>query len=141
MSLEIKLDIDIAAPIAEVWRCLTEARHMGRWWREGVVLEAVAGGRFLEPWREPGGADRLTHGQVLAVEPPHRLELSWADDDWSVETRVTIYLDDQGSGTGLILRHSGWSGFSGGQGSALCQAHEAGWKSHLDAFKDYVKDR
>jgi uncharacterized protein YndB with AHSA1/START domain len=141
MSLEITLGLDIAASSAEVWRCLSEARHIGRWWRKGVVLEPKVGGRFLEPWREPGGADRLTQGRVLAVEPPHRLELSWADDDWPVPTRVAILLETQGPGTRLTLRHGGWSAFPGDQGLGLCKAHEAGWKSHLEAFKDYVEHR
>jgi uncharacterized protein YndB with AHSA1/START domain len=141
MGLEIELEVDIGAPRAAVWRCLTEARHIGRWWRQGVVLEPVTGGRFLEPWRSPDGADRLTQGQVLAIKPPRRLALSWADDDWPVETRVTMTLDARDTRTRLTLRHCGWSAFPGGQGLALRQAHEAGWKSHLATFKDYVENR
>jgi uncharacterized protein YndB with AHSA1/START domain len=57
MNLDIKLELDIAASGMAVWRCLSEARHMGRRWREGVVLEPRIGGRFLEPWRAPGGTD------------------------------------------------------------------------------------
>jgi uncharacterized protein YndB with AHSA1/START domain len=87
----------------------------------------------------PGGTETLTKGQVLAIEPSHRLELSWADVDWPVETRVSILLESRDPTTRITLRHGGWSAFPGDQGLGLCKAHEAGWKSHLEAIKDYVE--
>lgn len=64
----------IAAPIATVWRCLTEAEHLARWWVpapvriEAMVLEARPGGRFSYEMVMEDGARVAMEMMILAAE-------------------------------------------------------------------------
>lgn len=52
MTRDLVVERVIAAPLAKVWLCLTEAAHLARWWVpepvviEDMVLETAPGGRF-----------------------------------------------------------------------------------------------
>ncbi|MCW1920159.1 SRPBCC domain-containing protein [Rhodobacter sp. KR11] len=52
MTRELVVERVFDAPLDVVWRCLTEAQHLARWWVpapvriEAMVIEARPGGRF-----------------------------------------------------------------------------------------------
>lgn len=135
----IRLSADIAVPPATLWRCLTDAAEMRRWWGLPVSLEAVPGGRFEEVWRDGDGRRIVTRGTVLRAEAPALLELTWADEDWTCETRLRITLSGSGVATRLELRHDGWRNFPAPQGAALRRAHLAGWQRHLRSLKAHAE--
>lgn len=135
--MTIDLAQDIAAPIELVWTCLTDADALAQWFGTHMHLDARAGGGFIETWRN-GNRAVTTRGTVLHIEPPHRLDLSWQDDDCPVATRVSIALESCGTSTRLTLCHSGWSAL-GTAGAVLAQAHRAGWAAHLDALRQHAE--
>ena len=137
-SLHISITIDIDANLETVWAALTTAHQIRQWWDEGVSLEARLGGQFEERWTDSDGRTVVTRGRVERFEPPNAFDLSWADEDWAVETEVGFRLAQAGSGTRLVLKHRGWQQFGDEDGRRLAEAHEAGWRRHLEALRTFA---
>jgi uncharacterized protein YndB with AHSA1/START domain len=128
MEHEIRVQQATAASRVRVWEALIRP---ALWWSDEVLLEPEIGGAFLELWHDAAG-DRRTLGKVTALEPPHRLELSWKDHDWSFETAVAIAIDVSSGDTALVtLRHYGWQGAPAADRQRLMDDHRAGWARHL----------
>jgi len=107
--------------------------HMARWWGDHVNLDARSDGAFVERWRDQG-RDVVTRGRVILCEPPRRLFLTWADEDWRHETEVAFLLSASDKGCRLALRHTGWDPFP----TALRDAHRDGWRHHLANLERYA---
>ncbi len=134
----IVISLDLARPAEEVWAGLTGARHLAHWWGDYVELDAVPGGRLVERWRDAAGRLVETAGVVTRCESPRRLEITWADDGWPVETRVSFRLEDTPAGTRLTLEHAGWDCFPGEEGWRLLRDHADGWARHMRSFSAYL---
>jgi uncharacterized protein YndB with AHSA1/START domain len=94
----ISVDQFVAAPPEKVWRVLTEPDLHARWWAPGDVA-AVVGHRFhLEM---PGWG--AVPCEVLEVEPHERFVYTF-NVDWTLTWRLVA----EGSGTRLLLEHSGF---------------------------------
>lgn len=124
---EIRIDQPVAASPARVWEALTRP---GLWWGDGVRLDPTIGGQFFEPWND-GVTERRTFGTITGVEPPHLLEMSWKDEDWSFETRVIVGIGGEGEGAIVSLRHSGWQAAPEADRDRLLADHRSGWMRHL----------
>ena len=112
----IEKQVELRAPLARVWRALTDAREFGAWF--GVALEgpfvlgATALGRITHP-----GSEHLTMRLVIArLEPQRCFAWRWhpyAVDpavDYSAEpmTLVTCTLEEHAGGTRLTVVESGF---------------------------------
>jgi uncharacterized protein YndB with AHSA1/START domain len=82
-------------PIDRVWRAVTSPEHLARWFPSTVELDLVPGGKI----RFGSFEGEAAHGQVLDVEPPHRLAFSWGTD------RLEFDLRTEGPGTTFVLTH------------------------------------
>jgi len=117
---------------ARLWETLVRP---DRWWGKDIRLEAVEGGLFHEPWRDAAGQHH-TRGEVLEIEPPRLLRLSWCDDDWDFGTEVCFSLAPDGEGCLLRLRHSGWHAAPAARQQQLVDDHRGGWSHHLGNLID-----
>ncbi len=69
----------IPAPAAILWRCLTEADRLRRWWVPSpvevadMVIEPQPGGRFFTHMRLPDGGEHRVEIMILLAEPQRRL--------------------------------------------------------------------
>jgi uncharacterized protein YndB with AHSA1/START domain len=130
----IAVEIDIAAPPAQVFDALTQASQLAAWWGHEPSVELVAcemearvGGRWQMRWKPVAGvaqgaageqlqrnglAEYEVHGEILVFEPPVRLVWSWIAN-WherpSVPTEVRWDLIPTARGTRLRVEHSGLS--------------------------------
>jgi uncharacterized protein YndB with AHSA1/START domain len=134
----IHLSADIPAPIEIVWNFLTETKHLQRWWNDGVTLDAVAGGDFVEPWANSAGQRIVTSGKVLGLKEASEIRLTWRDEDWTVATEVTFTLETLGEATRLTVLHGGWQAFPESDRDGLIDAHSQGWQRHLDSLTAYA---
>jgi uncharacterized protein YndB with AHSA1/START domain len=103
----------------------------------GRPRRAGRGARLIERWRDAAGRAVETAGAVTLSEPPERLELTWADDDWPVATEVSLRLERAPGGTRLTLEHRGWGRFPHPLGRELLEQHAAGWARHMRPFGAY----
>jgi uncharacterized protein YndB with AHSA1/START domain len=136
----IRLQVELPLSCDDTWEILTGASHITSWWGNHVSLEARPGGAFVEHWSD-GNRALVTRGTVTCCEPPNRLTLTWEDDGWAHETSLNLAIKPVPGGSTLVLLHQGWDQFPPDQRQQLRQAHESGWRHHLDNFRDYAAGR
>ncbi len=115
MTTAIRTDAFLSHPPEKVWRALTEPEILAGWLMPND-FEAQVGHRFTfrtDP--VPGhGFDGIVHCEVLALEPPRLLSISWLGGA-GINTTVTWSLVAEGTGTRLFLVHEGFDATDPGQ--------------------------
>ncbi|MFD2238983.1 SRPBCC family protein [Aureimonas populi] len=130
-ALAVRIDRHVDASPTDLWTCLTDPACLKVWRRENLEFDAREGGAFREPWTDPEGRGRLTRAQVTAFHPPRGLVMVWADEDWSFDTVVSIWIEPAGAGSLVTVEHQGWQSAPERERQALMQNHESGWSNHL----------
>lgn len=115
----------IAAPPDEVFTYLTDPEKYTRWKGQQAELDARPGGLY----RVRMGPDAVALGEYVEVEPPGRVVFTWgwegSGDVPPGSTRVEITLREDGDGTLLRLRHTGFPS------EADADLHREGWEMYL----------
>lgn len=106
-TTELILTQHVAAPIADVWAAWTTPGGLARWWwphwpDTAYMMEAKVGGRWSA--RSDQGETGV-EGEVLRLEEPHSLELTWRWDGENGEDLVRIELAETSDGTSVTVRH------------------------------------
>lgn len=119
------VQLDIAAPREQVFRCLIEPEWMGKLWGDkNIRVEPVVGGVYDYGWGD-GGPRRIT-----AIDPPSLLSFTWLYPPETEETLVTWRLTNMGGGlTRLSVEHSGFAR------DYDSEEYRAGWFSFLAIIK------
>jgi uncharacterized protein YndB with AHSA1/START domain len=76
--------------------------------------------------------DLAVRGQVVEVDPPHRLVLTWQWDGDEVVTSVTVGLHEREGGTEVLLVHEGHTD------AQQVTDHDAGWNDCLDRLEQHL---
>ena len=133
-------EILIDAPVEAVWKAITDAEELTRWFVETARVEPGVGGKFWITWGEPEG-DPST---IEVWEPNRRLrvalaplEMGKAKND-ALSPIVEEYTIERRDGK-TVLRivqsrvpaSSDWDGFYDGTNS--------GWKSFLRTLRHYLE--
>jgi uncharacterized protein YndB with AHSA1/START domain len=141
----IRLERTLDAPIATVWRYLTEADLRREWFMGGT--DASAGGEFElvvdhDNLSEEANVDypdgyaqfkgKVWTETVIRFEPPHLLETSFQGGK---NGTVTYELSDQGGKTRLVITHGGIVSPVGAQDFG------SGWNSHLAVLEERLAGR
>ena len=124
----IERELRIAARPETVFSFWVEPDRLARWMGRIVTMEARPGGAYRIDYN---GSD-IARGEVLEIDPPRRLVLSWG---WEAEgdatppgaSRVEVTLTPDGAGTLLRLRHSELV-------DAAVEGHAQGWDQFLPAL-------
>jgi uncharacterized protein YndB with AHSA1/START domain len=140
--------VTVNAPIERAFRVFTE--QFNSWWPQGhhirpadlaeAVLEVREGGRWYERNVDGGECD---WGRVLAIDPPHRLLLSWQingsfehDPDPAHASEIEVRFTDLGAGqTRVELEHRAFERH-GGDGQRVHDgvSGDGGWSGILDGY-------
>lgn len=133
---ELKIERRLNAPLALVFRFVTEASNLAKWWGpEGMTLpDAALDFSRPGPWHSvmmnAEGQRYKVSGQVTHVTPPHSVGFTWAwhddKDQRGEESHVTITLADIGDGTTLFTLHHQQL-----PTDEAAQNHDIGWTSSL----------
>ncbi len=130
MQRDLKFERLLPHPPERVWRALTESDLMGRWLME-TDFQPVVGHRF-QFRTEPGPTfDGFLYGEVILVDPPHRLSYTFKGGIMQYETTVLWTLVPETGGTRLILEHTGFTGL---QDVVISHIIGSGWGRMLDAL-------
>jgi uncharacterized protein YndB with AHSA1/START domain len=120
--------VDIAVPPERVFRALT-TDELSQWWGQADMYQTTKHTMDLRPggaWRSEGvsssGDPFHVGGEVIEVEPPHRLVFSWKSSWEEGTTTVSYRLDATATGTRVTVRHSGFAN------PAACGDHAEGWE-------------
>ena len=126
----IKREIVIGAPVAKVWKHITDPEKIAGWLMPND-FEATVGKAFFLDCQQQGKVSCV----VKEVAPQKRLVYSFQSRVTKVETLVTITLAPEGEGTRLTLLHSGWDALPPGE-QGVADNYGSGWGAGLEKLRD-----
>lgn len=129
----IHVDQYLAHSPDKVWRALTTPELMAQWLMPNDFRPAL--GHQFTLWSQPvpqTGFSGQIACQVLAINAPHVLSISWADahNDDAEPTTVTWTVQPEGTGTRLLLEHAGFDPDDPIQQLSR-RIMNGGWRSHV----------
>lgn len=131
----IVLSRTLDASPAEVFRALTDARELSRWWTTTAESDARTGGAFSYVFEFDDASRNHTYvGNYHDVTPDERVSYPWQTS--LGETTVDVRLRPSGDGTELTLTHSGWG--ESAESDEAVHLHEQGWSFFLDNLVAYL---
>jgi uncharacterized protein YndB with AHSA1/START domain len=147
MSDRIEKQIELDAPVARVWKALTDYREFGEWFR--VKLEAP-----FQPGQESRG--QITHpgyehvtwrAVVQKMEVERLFSLTWhpyavdASVDYTDEpaTLIEFRLEPRGDRTLLRLTESGFDRIPASRRAEAFRMNEGGWTQQMENIRRHVE--
>jgi uncharacterized protein YndB with AHSA1/START domain len=142
----IEKRIELKAPIARVWRALTDYREFGEWFRVKLdhpfVPGQIARGQITHP-----GYEHVTWEVVVQTMEPERL-FSFTSHPYSVDpgtdysaeipTLVEFRLEEIATGTLLVLTESGFDKIPAARRNEAFLRNEGGWTQQMQNMEAYV---
>jgi len=146
MSDRIEKTIELKAPVAKVWRALTDHREFGQWFRVHLDGPFVAGQPSTGRMTFPGYEHIRWNATVTVMEPERRFAYTWhpyaldPDQDYSSEipTLVEFTLEAVGAGTRLTIVESGFDKVPTHRRDEAFRMNERGWGVQIENIANHV---
>jgi uncharacterized protein YndB with AHSA1/START domain len=126
-SWQLRFQRRLPHPPEEVWRALTEPEHLRAWFPAYIEGERRTGAPLRFVHREGEGPP--IDGQMIAYDPPWRLEMGWGDGE-------TLRFDLEPDGDGTLLTFMNTLHVVG-----KAARDAASWHSHLDVLAYHLDGR
>lgn len=134
----------IAAPRERVFQAFVDPELLVQWQfparsvrLEVAFFDARPGGAYRFRFHNDDGSVDAVGGSFIELAPPKRLAFTWTwdttDRDGGVETRVSVDLMPDGSGTLLTVTHERLPTAN------ACRRHEQGWTGALGHLAELVE--
>lgn len=147
MEDHIEKIIDLKAPVARVWRALTDYREFGEWFRVRLdgpfMVGEIASGHITHP-----GYEHLKwQAKVQVMEPERLFSFTWhpyavdPDMDYSgePETLVEFRLESTDGGTRLTISESGFNALPEERRMDALRMNDEGWEQQAQNIKSHVE--
>ena len=132
----IKQSVVIKRPAEVVFKALTDADELMRWFPTYVESDPGPGGRYKFTWEFQNASENGSQqGKYVEVVPDKKLSYTWTAD--SVPTLVTFVLNEANGETTLELNHSTDQG--GADAQKLHDDHANQWGFFLMNLKGYLE--
>jgi uncharacterized protein YndB with AHSA1/START domain len=132
----IELSTTVAAPPEAVFRALTEAGELARWFPSSAESDPRVGGRFSYRFEfDDPSRDHTYSGEYQAVVPGELVSYPWHGRLGT--TLVQFSLRPSGDGTAVQLIHSGWG--EGPEWEEAEEMHRQGWTAFLENLRSYLE--
>jgi len=149
MTDRIEKRIELKAPVARVWRALTDHREFGEWFRVKIDGPFVPGEVSRGNVTYPGYEHLKWEAVVKAMEPERLFSFTWhlvAVDpkmDYSKEPRtlVEFRLEKTADGTRLTVTESGFDKIPAGRRPEAFRMNEGGWAAQLKNIERYLASK
>ncbi len=146
MENRIEKRIELKAPIARVWRGLTDYREFGEWFLVKLEGPFVPGQITRGHITYPGYEHLKWEAVVQKMEPERLFSFTWhpgAVDpkiDYSKETPtlVEFRLEETPGGTLLVLTESGFDKIPSHRRDEAYRMNEGGWSEQMKNIERYV---
>jgi uncharacterized protein YndB with AHSA1/START domain len=133
---EVRKELTIDAPRERVWRALTEADELLRWFPDrSAEVDLRPGGTFRLEWESNEGDT----GVFEEIEPPSRLVFRWWQVGTEYRLRVEITLLEVREGTRLVLVERGFRTFAEDRRAELWAGNDDGWSKELEELRAYLE--
>jgi uncharacterized protein YndB with AHSA1/START domain len=149
MADRIERRIELKAPVARVWRVLTDYREFGEWFRVKIEGPFVPGEVSRGHITYPGYEHLQWEAVVKAMEPERLFSFTWhpyAVDpkmDYSAEpqTLVEFRLEKTAQGTLLMVTESGFDGIPAGRRAEAFLRNDGGWTEQMKNIERHVAEK
>jgi uncharacterized protein YndB with AHSA1/START domain len=146
MSDRIEKTIELKAPVARVWRALTDHREFGAWFRVKLDGPFVAGQVSRGHVTYPGYEHLKWEVVVRKMEPERLFSFTWhpyaidPKQDYSKEppTLVEFRLEQIPGGTRLRVVESGFDRIPPGRRPEALRMNEQGWGIQMQNIAAHV---
>jgi uncharacterized protein YndB with AHSA1/START domain len=143
----IEKQIELSAPIARVWRALTDYREFGEWFRVKLDSPFVPGERSTGRITWPGYEHLKWEAVVQEMEPDAYFSFTWhpysVDPaiDYSEETPtlVEFRLEKTATGTLLTVTESGFEDIPEHRRAEAFLRNDGGWAQQMKNVQQYVE--
>lgn len=148
MQDRIEKVIELAAPVARVWRALTSHAEFGAWFRVKLDGPFVLGEISRGVTTYPGYEGMRWEANVVAMEPNELFAFEWCPyehDDHrdfasAPKTRVEFRLEPTAQGTRLTITESGFNSIPDGKRRVdAIRSNTQGWEIQAKNIADYVE--
>ncbi len=149
MDNRIEKRVELKAPVARVWRALTDYREFGEWFRVKLDGPFVAGQVSHGHITYPGYEHLKWEVVVQKMESERLFSFTWhpyAVDpnlDYSQETPtlVEFRLEKTPTGTLLVLTESGFDRIPSDRRLEAFRRNEGGWTEQMKNIQKYVAQK
>jgi uncharacterized protein YndB with AHSA1/START domain len=146
MSDRIEKVVDLEAPVARVWRALTDHREFGAWFRVRLDGPFVPGQASRGNITYPGYEHLRWEAVVQAMEPERRFSFTWhpyavdpkADYSQEPSTLVEFTLEPIPTGTRLRIVESGFDRLPAHRRDEAFRMNEGGWSAQAENIARHV---
>jgi len=148
MEDRIEKTIELKAPLARVWRALTDHREFGKWFRVRLDGPFVPGQVSRGQITHPGYEHVRWEAVVQKIEPERLFSFTWhpyaldPDKDYSGEpqTLIEFTLEKTATGTRLRIVESGFASLPDKRRIEAFRMNERGWVQQLKNIARYVEE-
>ena len=146
MSYRIEKRIELRAPVARVWRALTDAGEFGSWFRVKLAGPFVAGQVAEGQITHPGYEHVRWRAHIQKIEPERLFSFTWhpygidpkVDYSQETPTLVEFRLEPLPGGTLLALTESGFEHVPAHRRDEAFRMNESGWTQQMRNIESHV---
>ena len=141
MTDRIERSIDVAAPIARVWRALTDHEQFGTWFRVALDGPFRVGEDTTGAMTYPGHEGTPWRSTTVIMDAPHRFSFRWphGDAEDAPETLVEFSLAEVDGGTLLTVVESGFDALPPDRRTSVMRDNGEGWAIQTGNVKAHVE--
>ena len=142
----IEKQIELKAPIARVWRALTDHTEFGEWFRVRLDAPFVPGQPSSGYITWPGYEHLKWNAIIQKIEPQHTFSFTWhpygidpnVDYSKEIPTLVEFTLQPTATGTLLKLVESGFDKVPAARRAEAFRMNENGWTIQMKNIETHV---
>lgn len=144
----IERQIEINAPVAKVWKALTDSNLYGQWFGAKFQSEFVAG-KTTNGRNTSKGFEMDIQFHVKDIKPQSYFSYAWTpypidqSFDYSKEepTLVEFFLEPTVQGTLLKVKESGFSKITASRRAEAFKMHSGGWEAQLRNIEKFLVEK
>jgi uncharacterized protein YndB with AHSA1/START domain len=149
MENRVEKRIELKAPVARVWRALTDYQEFGEWFRVKLDGPFVTGEISRGHITYPGYEHVKWEAVVQKMEAERLFSFTWhpyavdAKIDYSKETPtlVEFRLEKTAGGTLLTVTESGFDKIPVGRRDEALRMNDGGWAAQMKNVESYVAQK
>lgn len=146
----IRKQIELSAPVARVWRAITDHQEFGAWFRVHLDNPFVVGKVTTGHITHPGYEHVRWEALITAMEPEKLFAFRWAhirtfdkptyspDYSSAPKTLVEFQLEPTPGGTLLTVTESGFENIPAEWRAESFLRNDGGWAQQIRNIEDYV---
>jgi uncharacterized protein YndB with AHSA1/START domain len=146
MNNRIEKRIELKAPVARVWRAISDSREFGTWFKVKIKGPFVAGHQAEGQITHPGYEHVRWKVVIQQIEPERLFSFTWhpyavdPEVDYSQETPtlVEFRLEPTTTGTLLTVTESGFDKVPAARRVEAFRMNDSGWAQQMKNIEAHV---